>query len=227
MIKLGIDQDAVVKMFAEASAQQGEVLRKFVNDVTLKALQGRELTLANVRSALETVTQAASTGAAKNALPAADLRGLLAKAFAGMDGALLQAVQAHRTALQQFVDQGAALQEPQMKDALANIEKMEDVFFTTVSKTAQDTEGALRAAWEQVLTAMKDKGTATGAQAAASVEQLMTQAQAALRAGRSAGLRSAQAMMENYATLVSGVLIGMSQTLGAGREGGGTGQDKK
>jgi|SRR5882762_8166294 len=227
MIKLGIDQDAVVKMFAEASAQQGEVLRKFVNDVMLKALQGRELTLANVRSALETVTQAASTGAAKNALPAADLRGLLAKAFAGMDAALLQAVQAHRTALQQFVDQGAALQEPQMKDALANIEKMEDVFFTTVSKTAQDTEGALRAAWEQVLTAMKDKGTATGAQAAASVEQLMTQAQAALRAGRSAGLRSAQAMMENYATLVSGVLIGMSQTLGAGREGGGTGQDKK
>jgi len=78
-----------------------------------------------------------------------------------------------------------------------------------------------------VLTAMEDKGTATGAQAAASVEQLMTQAQAALRAGRSAGLRSAQAMMENYATLVSGVLIGMSQTLGAGREGGGTGQDKK
>jgi len=227
MIKLGIDQDAVVKMFAEASAQQGEVLRKFVNDVMLKALQGRELTLANVRSALETVTQAASTGAAKNALPAADLRGLLAKALAGMDAALLQAVQAHRTALQQFVNQGAALQEPQMKDALANIEKMEDVFFTTVSKTAQDTEGALRAAWEQVLTAMKDKGTATGAQAAASVEQLMTQAQAALRAGRSAGLRSAQAMMENYATLVSGVLIGMSQTLGAGREGGGTGQDKK
>jgi hypothetical protein len=227
MIKAGIDQDAIVKMFAEASARQGEVLRKTVSDVMLKALQGREMTLANVRSALETVTQAASTGAAKNALPAADLRGLLAKAFAGMDAALLQVVQAHRTALQQFVDQGAALQEPQIKEALANIEKMEDVFFTTVSKITQEAGGPLRAAWEQVLTAMKDKGTATGAQASASVEQLMGHAQAALRAGRSSGLRSAQAMMESYATLVSGVLIGMSQSLATGREGEGIEQGKE
>jgi len=35
-----------------------------------------------------------------------------------------------------------------------------------------------------------------------------------------------KAMMENYATLVSGVLIGMSQTLGAGREGGEPGRTR-
>jgi hypothetical protein len=215
----GFDQDAIVKMFAQASSQQGEVLRKAVSDAMLKALQGRELTLSNIRNVLETVTQAASSGAAKSVLPAVDVQGLLAKAFAGMDAALLQAVQAHRTALQQFVDQGVGLQEQPMKDALATIEKMNDVLFTTVSKAAQDAGGALRTAWDQVLTNMRDQGTATGAQAASSVDQLMTQAQTALRSGQSAGLRSAQAMMENYATLVSGVLIGMSQALG--------GQNKK
>jgi len=211
MFKAGIDQEAIAQMFSQASAQQAEGLRKAVSDATLKALQGRELTLANIRRVLETVTQAATTGAGRNTSPAVDVGELLAKAFAGMDAALLQAVQAHRKALQQFVDQGLALQERKMKDALANIEKMEDVFFASVGKAAQQATGALQPAWEQVLTNMKLKGTDTGTQAASSVEQLMAQAQTALRQGRAAGLRSAQAMMEGYATLVSGVLIGMSE----------------
>ena len=34
MIKAGIDTDALVKMFSEASAKQGEALRKAVSDAT-------------------------------------------------------------------------------------------------------------------------------------------------------------------------------------------------
>jgi hypothetical protein len=213
MFKSGIDQDAIVQLFSQASTQQGEALRKAVSDATLRALQGRALTLANVRKVLATVTMAASAGAAQNKLPAVDMADLLGKAFAGMDAALLQAVQAQRTALQQFVDQGLALQEEHMKNALANIEQMEDVFFATVGKAAHQASGAMQPAWEQVLTAWKVKGTATGTQATSSVEQLMAQAQRALREGRRAGLRSAQVMMESYATLVSGVLIGMSEAM--------------
>ena len=213
MIKSGIDQDAMVKMFTEATAKQGEALRKAVSEATVKALQGRELTLENVRKVLKTVTQAASTGAAQNALPGVDIEALLSKAFAGMDGALLQAVEAHRKALEQFVGQGVALQDKPMKAALANLEKMEDMFFTTVGKAAKDASGAMQAPWEQVLTAMKLKGTDTGAQATSNVEQLMAQAQAALREGRTASVRQAQAMLDSYAALVSGVLIGMSEGL--------------
>ena len=54
MIKSGIDQDALIDMFAEASAKQGEKLRKAVADATLKALQGRELSLENVRKVIKT-----------------------------------------------------------------------------------------------------------------------------------------------------------------------------
>ncbi|MDH5539958.1 MAG: hypothetical protein OEY03_11200 [Rhizobacter sp.] len=216
MIKSGIDQDAIAKMFAQASAHQGDALRKAVSDMMLKALQGRELTLSNVRSVLKATTDAASSGAAKNVLPAVDVEALLAKATAGMDAALLQAVQAHRKALQQFVDQGVGVQDKQMKSALANIEKMEDMFFTTVSKAAAEADVALKGPWEQVLSAMKMKGTDTGAQARASLEQLTAQAQSALREGRAAGMRSAQAMMDSYAALVSGVLIGMSDSLQQG-----------
>ena len=216
MMKSGIDQDAMIKMFSEASARQGQALRQAVGDATLKALQGRELTLQNIRGVLKTVTQAASAGAAQNPAPAVDVEAMLTNAFAGMDAALLQAVQANQKALEQFVGQGVGLQDKQMKSALANIEKMEDVFFSTVGKAVQGASGPMQGPWEQVLKGMKLSGTDTGAQATQSVEQLMQQAQTALRDGRAGGVRAAQAMMDSYAALVSGVLIGMSEGLSQG-----------
>jgi hypothetical protein len=104
MIQSGIDQDALIEAFAQASAKQGERLRKMVSEVTLKGLQGRELTLENVGKVLKTVTQAASAGAARNPAGAVDVEALLGQALAGRDAALLQAVEAQRKAVQQFVD---------------------------------------------------------------------------------------------------------------------------
>ncbi len=216
MIKAGIDQDAIVKMFSDATAKQGEALRQAVSDATLKALQGRELTMQNIKKVLGSVTTAATAGAAQNVGSPVDVEALLTKAFAGMDGALLQAVEANRKALQHFVDQGAGLQEKQLKGALANLEKMEDTFFPSVTQAAKAASGPMQGPWEHVLGAMKTRGTDTGAQATQTVEQLMAQAQTALREGRAAGAKTAQAMLDGYAALVSGVLIGMSEGLQGG-----------
>jgi hypothetical protein len=212
----GIDQAALIEMFSQASARQGETLRKAVAEATLKALQGRELTLQNIRSVLKSVTQAASTGAAQNALPQVDVEALLEKAFGGMDSALLQAVEAHRKALQQFVDQGLELQQGRLKNALSDLEKMEDTFFSTVSKAASGAGGTLQGPWSHVLDAMREKGTQTGAQADATVEALLARTQDAMRSSRALGMRTAQALVDSYSALVSGVLIGMSEGLQQG-----------
>jgi len=216
MNKSGIDQAALVEMFSQASAKQSAALRKAVSDATLRALQARELTMGNIRKVIKTVTEAASAGAAQNKAPSVDMEALLTTAFAGMDGALLQAVEANRKALQQFVDQGVALKEERLQSALADLEKMEDMFFNTVGKAAQAGGSQLQAPWGEVLEAMKLKGTDTGAQAASAVEQLLAQAQTALRDGRNMGMRTAQALMDSYSALVSGVLIGMSEGLQQG-----------
>jgi predicted transcriptional regulator len=211
MMKSGIDQDAIVAMFSQATAKQGEALRKSVSDATLKALQGRELTLDNIRKVLKAVTSAASAGAAQNTASPIDVEAMLTKALAGMDAALLQAVEANRRALQQFVDQGAGLHEKQFKGALANIEKMEDTFFAAVTKAAEGVSGPMQAPWQHVLEAMKLRGSDTGAQATQTVAQLVAQTQTALRDGRAATAKTAQAMLDGYAAMVSGVLIGMSE----------------
>ena len=216
MIKHGIDQEALISKFSEATAKQGEAIRKAVTETTLKALQGRELSLANIKQVLNTVAKAASTGAAGSALPSVDVETLLAKAVAGMDAALEKAVQANRKALQQMVDQGADLRETQVKKALADIDKMEDTLFAAMRKAADGSQASLEVPWAEVLKATQGKGTSTGAQATATITQLMDSAQTNLRRGRALGMRASQAMLDSYSTLVSGVLIGMSDALQQG-----------
>lgn len=211
--KLGIDQDALVQQFAQASARQGEALRQLVRGATLQALQGRELSLKNIKAVLKSVTQAATDGAAQNPLGAEAVEPLLAQAFDGMDGALRQAVEANRRALQQLVAQGVNLQETQLRKAVSELEKLEDTFFATVSKATEGAGASLQSPWAHVLETMKLKGTGTGADAAASVAQITEQTQAALRDSRRIGLKAAQALLDSYSALASGVLIGMSEAL--------------
>ena len=214
--KTGIDQDALIQMFAEAGARQGEALRQAVSQATLRALQGRELTLENIRGVLKSVTQAATAGVARNSGEPEQVENLLESAVDGMDAALLQTVEAHRRALQSFVEQGAGLQQGGMKTALAELEKLEDTFFSALSKGAKVSGTPLEGPWSQVLESMKMNGTDTGARANAAVEQLMAQAQTALRDSRAMSMKAGQALMDSYAALVSGVLIGMSEGLQQG-----------
>lgn len=222
MPKFGFDQDALIEQFSQASARQGESLRKAVQEATLKALQGRELTLKNIKDVVKQVSGAAAQGAGQNPMGAAQMEPLLAKAIAGMDAALLQAVEANRRALTQLMEYGAGLRETQVKKALGDIEKMEDTFFDTVRKAVAGAgANPLQDAWSQALDKLQLKGSGMGAHATQTIEQLTDQAQTALREGRATGLKAAQTLLDSYAALASGVLIGMAQ----GMQGSGTGGD--
>ena len=211
MPKFGFDQDALIEQFAQASARQGETLRKSIQEATLKALQGRELTLKNIQGTIKQVSAAAAKGAGQNPMGADQMEPLLAKAIAGMDAALLQAVEANRRALQQLVEYGAGIRETQVKKALSDIEKMEDMFFSTVRKAVVGGSNPLQSAWTDVLDKLQVKGSGTGAHATQTIEELTDQAQSALRDGRAMGLKATQTLLDSYATLASGVLIGMMQ----------------
>jgi len=216
MIKSGIDQQALIDMFANASAQQTTQLREAVFKSTLGALQGRELSLKNIRSVLGTVAQAAGAGAAKNPMGSVDAEALLDNAVAGMDDALIKAVEANRLALQQFVDKGVDLRETQLKKALADMDKFEDALLGTLKKNAAAVGDPMAGPWASVLEKLNLSGTQTGLKATGAAEQLtaqMEQMQSTLRETRAASLRAAQTLAESYTALVSGVLLGMSDAL--------------
>jgi len=216
MMKLPVDQDEILRELASQSVKGGENIRTAVRDVTLKALQGRELTVARIKEVLRTVTEGVSLGAAKSKL---DPEALLSGALAGMDDALLKAVEANRVALQQINDDGRSFEESRMKKALDELERYEDTLLGAVKAASAGATTQVRSQWTDLLKNSRIEGTDTGARVAATVAEYGAQFQSAMRDSRTAGLRAAHAMTRNYATLVSGVLIGLSealQTKGAG-----------
>jgi hypothetical protein len=198
-------------LFESATARQGEQLRRATTQATLAALQGRELTLKNIRGTLKAVADAASAGAARNVSDGIEPEALLDKAVAGIDDALLKAVEANRMALGSLQAQGADLRDKHLAKALADLEKMEDTMFDALKKAAAGATAPMAGPWSQVLEKMQAGGTASGAQAALTAEQLTAQFQSAVRSTRAASLRAVQAMAENYAAMASGVLIGMQE----------------
>ena len=58
-------------------------------------------------------------------------------------------------------------------------------------------------------------GTAAGTQVASTMRDYGKRAQAAMRAQRETGFKTAHLLTQNFATLASGILIGMSEGLGA------------
>ncbi len=216
MAKPMIDPDALIQMFETATAKQGAQIRKSVSDATLAALQGRELSLKNIRSTLKAVSDAASTGAARNVVAGMDPETLLDAAVSGMDDAMLKAVEANRTALQQFVTQGADLRDKHLQKALDDLDKFEDTMFAAFKKTAAGAGAPMAGAWQQVLEKFQAAGTLSGAQATGTGEQMAEQMQAALRSTRATSLRAAQSLAESYTAMVSGVLLGMSEALKSG-----------
>ncbi len=220
MAKPLFDAAALIDLFQTATARQGEQLRKASSEATLAALQGRELTLKNIRAALKSVAEAASMGAAKNPLATGlsgsfDTEALLDRAVAGMDDALLKAVEANRTALSTLAAQGADLRDKHLSKALDDLDKMEDAMFAAIKKTAAGAGAPLAGAWGAVLEKMQAGGTLTGVQASATTEQMAQQMQEAMRSTRAASMRAAQALAESYTAVVSGVLMGMSEALQA------------
>jgi hypothetical protein len=206
------DPDALISMFENASTAQSARLQKAVTEATLAALRGRELTLANIRSSLDAVTKAVTLGAAKNPLGSAGVEGLLDRAVAGMDAALVKAVQANQTALQQFADRGVDLREKHLKKALDDLDRFDELLIGAIKK-AGAAAGPMAGPWNQVMEKLQAGGTMSGLSAAKTVEEFAEQMQSAIRSSRHAGVRAATALAESYAAMASGVLVGLSEAL--------------
>ena len=89
----------------------------------------------------------------------------------------------------------------------------QDTLFTAMKKVAASAPAQITGPWAEVLGKFEQAGSLSGAKASATAESMMSQMQGAMRQGRAAGLKAAELMTQSYATLVSGVLIGMSDAL--------------
>ncbi len=209
----GLNSDEVLKaMVAEAVKQQAQI-RSSVRDITLKALQVRELGLSQINNVVRKVTEGVNAGLGDKG----DVEKVLADAVAGMDDALLKVVEANQVALTKLTEGGASFEESSVKKALDELEKLEDRFRDGITQGTQEAGARLTQQWASVLDKIPHGGTDTGARVVQTIAGHAQQVQDAMSQSREAGLKVAHTLTHNYATLVSGVLMGLSEAMQQGK----------
>ena len=94
---------------------------------------------------------------------------------------------------------------------------MEDTFFATVTKAAPGRQRPLQGPWDQVLARHEDQGHRHRRAGNADGRAADGAGADALRDGRAPAAKPRRRMLDGYAALVSGVLIGMSDGLQSGK----------
>lgn len=212
MTNSAIDVDQVLKNLASQSMKQGSNVRTAVRNLTLKALQQRELTLDQIGKVLRSVTEGVNLGVVKREIK---VEKALSDTVAGMDDALLKAVQASNVALHRLTGEGYDYEDSNLKQALDELEKLEDEFLQSIVQATDTASEKIKAPWGRVLEKTKRSGTATGTQVASTIRDYAKRAQTAMREQRETGFKTAHLLTQNFAILASGILIGMSEGLGA------------
>ena len=206
-----MDADEVLKGLARESVKQGENLRAGVRELTLSALRGSELTVEQIKRVVGAVTEGVNLGAASSKV---DADRVLGEAFSGMDEAVLKAVQANHLALQQLSAQG---QGGSLQKALDDLERLEDEFLNTVKEATKKGSQQLRNQWASLLQQKETAGTATQTQIEQTLEQFGERMRDAVRQQRRTALKATEAMVQNFNTLASGILIGLTEGLEQGK----------
>ena len=143
-----IDVDQVLKSLASQSIKQGSNVRATVRDLTLKALQQRELTLDQIRKVLRSITEGVNLGVDKREMK---VEKALSDTVAGMDDALLKAVQASNVALHRLTGEGYDYEDSNLKQALDELERLEDEFLRSIAKATDSASEKIKAPWDRVL----------------------------------------------------------------------------
>lgn len=208
------DVDQVLKSLASQSIKQGRDLRATVRNLTLKSLQQRELTLEQIGKVLRSIIEGVSLGVGKREMK---VEQALSDTVAGMDDALLKVVEANQVALTKLTEGGASFEESGVKNALDELKKLEDRFRDGITQGTQEAGARLTQQWASVLNKIPPGGTDTGERVLQTITTHAQQAKDAMTQSREAGLKVAHTLAQNYATLVSGVLMGLSEAMKHGK----------
>jgi hypothetical protein len=201
----------VLKSLASQSIKQGSDVRAAVRNLTLKALQQRELTLDQIGKVLRSVTEGVTLGVSNRELK---VEKTLSDTVAGMDDALLKAVEASNVALHRLTGEGYDFEDSNLKRALDELEKLEDQFLQSIAQATESASEKIKAPWARVLAQTRLSRTAAGLQVESTMRAYAKRAQEAMRTQRETGFKTAHLLTQNFAILASGILIGMSEGLG-------------
>jgi hypothetical protein len=131
-----------------------------------------------------------------------------------MDDALLKVVEANEVALSKLSD-SSSFDDSMVAKALRELESLEEQFRNGVKKGTETASAQIKKQWASVLDKIPENQTEAGEQVLQTLAEHAKQADRAIKATREAGLKLAHTLTQNYATLVSGILMGLTEGMKA------------
>jgi hypothetical protein len=202
-------QDELRNAASDTVAQGGDI-RERVRDLTLRALTGHSFDREGIQDVIRAVTQGVAIGAERDP---GDMRQAMSEALAGLDKALRTSAEAGQVALKEIASSGRDFSDSELKQALGNLRKLEEDFFSTVSQVADAASERVRPELSEALTAVRRSGTETGRQVASVMSEFAHRFSVASLDAAVSGLEMASEVSARFAGLASGVLSGLADAL--------------
>jgi len=201
---------AEIREAASETVRQGTDIRSQVHEITLRALQSRRFDRDGIREVVRAVTEGTALGVERKPT---GMRQALSEALSGLDQALRTSAEAGGLALKQLTSSGRSFSETELKQALANMRKLEHDFLDTVGQVAEGTSESVRPELREALRNARHAGTATGKQVAHTMGDFAQKFGAASFEATLTGLETAADVGQRFSLVASGILSGMAEAL--------------
>jgi hypothetical protein len=195
---------------ASETVARGGDIRERVHDLTLQALKDRRFDRHGIQDVIRAVTQGVALGADRDRV---HMRQAMSQALEGLDKALRTSAEAGQVALKELASTGRDFSDSELKQALANLRKLEEDFFSTVSQVADAASERVRPELREALAAARRSGTETGRQIASVMSDFAQRFSVASLDATVSGLERASEFGARFAELASGVLSGLADAL--------------
>ena len=199
-----------IREAASQTVREGTDIRSQVHEITLRALQSRRFDRNGIREVVRAVTEGTALGAERKHT---GMRQAMSEALSGLDQALRTSAEAGGLALKQLTSSGRSFSDTELKQALANMRKLEQDFLDTVGKVAEGTSESVRPELREALRNARTAGTATGKQVALTMGEFAQKFGAASFEAGLTGLETAADFGQRFTLIASGILSGMAEAL--------------
>lgn len=199
-----------VKQEAESAATHGENLRDRAKQITLEALRDGKLSLEEIRSIGQAISEGVSLGLAERG---SDLKSGLKEAVSGMDEAIGQAAQRVSMTFREAIERGKDFNEAELKSSIERMRDLERDFLESLKDVAGKSSGKLKEELTEISGHLGRTGTDTGGRVRESLGALYSSLSSQAGTTTSSLKDAAQITTARLADLASGVLAGLSETI--------------
>lgn len=212
---MSIENKEEVAENVRASADDAEQLREKVRALVMKALVDHQADPAAMREVMRDTLAGVGDGLVERGNQAS---AALREAVRGMDEAVGRSVYAVQMALEEAWGVGHRFAETDVKQTVDAVKDLEADLLSTIREAADKTQGWMKGEFADLGTHLARTGTDTGVQIRAVMEKLNSRVGGIAAGSMAETMATAQEAQNRLASVASGILRGLADSLDAKRK---------